>query len=202
MKNFTIFLTALAITLTSANVYGQLSSRLNLGVKGGLNLANITGETDNKLKTAFHAGVYSEVNFDYFIMAQVDFLVSYQGHAPIDDTPFASALNLWYINVPIVARYNFSYNFNVHVGIQPGFLLSAKVKVNEDGVEPFDVKDQTKGFDFGLPIGVGYDFLDKKMGVTLRYIIPIANISDVTGQTRRNSVFQLSIGYKLFSVDA
>lgn len=201
MKKFTVFFVALAVSTFSFSAFGQGAPKPIFGAKGGLNFANITGESDNKMKTAFHAGVYSEVFFDYFLMAQAELLVSYQGHAPVDDTAFASSLNLWYINLPIMARYNLGYNLNVHAGIQLGFLLSAKIKVNEDGVDPFNVKDQTKGFDFGLPIGVGYEFWDRKMAVTARYIIPISNISQDAALTRKNSVIQLSLGFKLMTVD-
>jgi len=201
MKKITVFLIALTVSLSSFSTYGQGAPKPIFGAKGGLNFANITGETDNKLKTAFHAGVYSEVFFDYFLMAQAELLVSYQGHAPFNSDPFSSALNLWYINLPIMARYNLGYNFNVHAGIQLGFLLSAKVKFNESGVDPIDVKDQTKGFDFGIPVGVGYEFWDRKMGVTARYVIPISNISEDAAFTRRNSVIQVSLGIKLMTID-
>ena len=191
----------MAVTFGSLNAYGQGAPKPIFGAKGGFNFADITGETDNKIKPAFHAGLYSEVFFDYFLMAQAELLLSYQGHAPFDSDPFSSALNLWYINLPIMARYNLGYNFNVHAGIQFGLLLSAKIKYNEAGVDPLDVKDQFKGLDIGIPVGVGYEFWDRKMGATVRYIIPISNISDVAGQTRRNSVIQLSAHIKLMTLD-
>lgn len=155
------------------------------------------------MKTAFHAGVYSEVFFDYFLMMQAELLLSYQGHAPINDQPFSSSLNLWYINLPIMARYNLGYNFNVHAGFQFGVLLSAKssyTDLNGDK-QTFDVRDQTKGVDFGIPVGVGYDFLDRKFSATVRYIIPINNISKDSAFKRTNSVFQLSLGIMLFRLD-
>lgn len=200
MKKLTVILLVLAVSLGSSNVFGQGAPKPIFGAKGGLNLANIGGETDNKMKTAFHAGVYSEVFFDYFLMMQMELLLSYQGHAPFDDQPFSSALNLWYINLPIMARYNLGYNFNVHAGFQIGVLLSAKSKPNDSALAETDVKDQFKGVDFGLPIGVGYEFWDRKLTATLRYIIPLNNISMLSGvgQKRTNSVFQASIGIMLY----
>jgi len=199
MKKITIFLLIAVASMGSVNVFGQGAPKPIFGAKGGLNFANISGETDNKMKTAFHAGVYSEVFFDYFLMMQAELLLSYQGHAPFDDQPFSAALNLWYLNLPIMARYNLGYNFNVHAGIQLGFLLSAKSKANDGFTE--SVKDQKKTLDFGIPIGVGYEFWDRKLSGSFRYIIPISNTEVSDLQTRKNSVFQVSIGYKLMTLD-
>jgi hypothetical protein len=199
MKKLTVFLLIVVASMGSINVFSQGAPKPIFGAKGGLNFANISGETDNKMKTAFHAGVYSEVFFDYFLMMQAEILLSYQGHAPFDDQPFSAALNLWYLNLPIMARYNLGYNFNVHAGIQLGFLLSAKSKFNDGFTD--NVKDQKKTFDFGLPIGVGYEFWDRKLSAGLRYIIPISNTETSDLQTRKNSVFQVSIGIKLMTLD-
>lgn len=200
MKKLTVILLVLAVSMSSSNVFSQGAPKPIFGAKAGLNLANIGGETDNKLKTAFHGGVYSEVFFDYFLMMQMEILLSYQGHAPFDDQPFSAALNLWYLNIPIMARYNLGYNFNVHAGFQLGFLLSAKSKPNDPALGESDVKDQFKGVDFGIPIGVGYEFWDRKLTASLRYIIPINNIavSDLAADKRTNSVFQASIGIMLY----
>jgi len=203
MKKLAITYMSLALLVSSITAFGQGAPKPIFGAKGGFNFANIVGdETDNKMKTAFHAGVYSEVFFDYFLMAQAEFLLSYQGHAPTGDA-FSSSLNLWYINLPIMARYNLGYNFNVHAGIQLGFLLSAKSKYEDfDGTtQTFDQKEFLKSFDFGLPVGVGYEFWDRKLGATIRYIIPVGNISDDSAFTRRNSVFQVSIGIKIMTID-
>jgi len=200
MKKLTVILLVFAVSLGSTNVFSQGAPKPIFGAKAGANFANIGGETDNKLKTAFHAGVYSEVFFDYFLMMQMEILLSFQGHAPFDDQPFSSSLNLTYINIPIMARYNIGYNLNVHAGFQVGFLLSAKSKFNDDTLEEFDVKDQFKSVDFGIPVGVGYDFMDRKINATIRYVIPASNISvnSGVGEKRTNSVFQVSLGIMLY----
>ena len=129
----------------------------------------------------------------------MELLLSYQGHAPFDDQPSSSALNLWYLNLPIMARYNLGYNFNAHAGFQFGVLLSAKSKANDSAIPETNVKDQFKGVDCGIPVAAGYEFWDRKLSATIRYIIPINNISksDVAGEKRTNSVFQVSLGIML-----
>ena len=184
------------ITATNFSSLGQGAPKPIVGAKGGINLANIGGDTDNSMKIAPHFGMYTEVFFDYFLMMQAEILFSFQGHAAADD--FSSSLNLTYINIPVMARYNMGYNINVHTGIQFGFLLSAKSVFQS---EKFDVKDQFKGVELGLPIGVGYDFMDRRFNVTARYVIGLNNISESTTQTRHNNVLQLSFGMLLFRVD-
>ncbi len=203
MRKFTLILLMLAIVLAGTDAFAQGAPKPIFGAKGGLNFANIGGETDNKMKTAFHAGVYSEVFFDYFLMMQAELLLSYQGHAPFDNQPFSASLDLWYINLPIMARYNLGYNFNVHAGFQFGLLLSAKSKYTDTNGDKmtFDARDQLKGIDLGIPVGVGYDFLDRKFSATARYIIPINNISNDGISRRTNSVFQVSLGIMLFRLD-
>ena len=200
MKKLTVFLLVLAVSLGSTNAFSQGAPKPIFGAKGGLNLANIGGDTDNKMKTAFHAGVYSEVFFDYFLMMQMELLLSYQGHAPLTD--FDNSLSLWYINLPIMARYNLGYNFNVHAGVQLGFLISATSTFTDATGQKISssVTDQFKTMDFGLPIGVGYEFWDRKLTTSLRYIIPLSNIStsSAAGEKRTNSVFQVSIGIMLY----
>lgn len=204
-KKIAVLLISLAIVFASTNIYAQGAPKPIVGVKGGLNLANIGGdEVDNDLRLAFHAGGYAEVFFDYFLMMQAEFLLSYQGHGGFDpDVLGSSSLNLWYVNIPIMARYNIGYNLNVHAGLQTGILLSAQSKfVDFSGATgTFDVKDQFKTIDLGIPIGVGYDFGDRDISVMARYIFPINNISTDSFFKRTNNIFQVSIGLKLATLD-
>ena len=205
MKKITVLLISLALLFASTDSFAQGAPKPIVGVKGGLNLANIGGDdVDNELRLAFHAGAYSEILFDYFLMMQAEFLLSYQGHGGFDpDVLGSSSLNLWYLNIPIMARYNIGYNLNVHAGIQAGILLSAQSKfVDFSGTtSTFDVKDQFKTIDLGIPIGVGYDFGDRDISVMARYIFPINNISSDSFFRRTNNIFQLSVGFKLATLD-
>lgn len=176
--------------------FSQGAPKPIVGAKGGLNFANIGGDSDNSMKVAPHFGMYTEVFFDYFLMMQAEVLFSFQGHAAAND--LSSSLNLTYINIPVMARYNLGYNLNVHTGIQFGFLLSAKSVLQDN---KYDVKDQFKGVELGLPIGVGYDFMDRRFNVTARYVIGLNNIAESDAITRHNNVLQLSFGMLLFRVN-
>ena len=114
-----------------------------------------------------------------------------------------SSLNLGYINIPILANYYLFKGFAVKAGVQPGFLVSAKNKrdVNAHGVEPdpnehetMDVKDGCNTIDFSIPVGVSYE-LGCGVIFDLRYNIGLTHVAkDTKGN---NSVFQLTVGYKI-----
>ncbi len=121
-----------------------------------------------------------------------------------------SKLALGYLNVPILANFYVYKGLAVKAGIQPGFLLSAKnendltytgafATSNSDNTKSVDVKDICNKFDFSIPVGVSYDF---PCGIVLdlRYNIGLTKIGkDMEGYKpeSKNSVFQLTIGYKL-----
>ena len=81
---------------------------------------------------------------------------------------------LWYLNFPLTARYQFGTNFYGELGMQPGFLLSAKENYNGASL---DSKDNIKTFDLGIPLGVGYDF-ENNFGLNLRLVPGILNINE------------------------
>ena len=61
MRKIIIIFLVLVTVMAGSEAYSQGAPKPIFGAKGGFNFANIGGEIDNKMKTAFHAGVYSEV---------------------------------------------------------------------------------------------------------------------------------------------
>ena len=120
-----------------------------------------------------------------------------------------SNLNLGYINIPILANYYLFKGFAVKAGVQPGFLVRAKYKidVNAYGVvqDPTEhknenVKDYCNTIDFSIPVGVSYE-LGCGVIFDLRYNIGLTHVAKETEYTKdtkvNNSVFQLTVGYKI-----
>jgi len=62
----------------------------------------------------------------------------------------------------------------LEAGPQEGFLMSAKAKV---GGESEDLKDVTKGIDFGLDFRVGYK-MDSGLNFGCRYNLGLSDIND------------------------
>ena len=100
-----------------------------------------------------------------------------------------------------MAKYYAAKNFSLEAGPQIGFLTTAVANASGSGTTvDVDVKQFFKSVDFGLNIGMGYDFT-KKLSASLRYNIGLSNIGSNTfttdGDKITNSVFSISLGYKL-----
>ena len=103
-------------------------------------------------------------------------------------------IDLSYLNIPVLTKFNINSNVNFVVGPQIGFLVMAK----SDNLG--DVKQLYNTVDFGFDFGGGVSFDD--LIIDLRYNM---GLSDVplnkilvygSGTSSKNSVFQLSLGYK------
>lgn len=92
---------------------------------------------------------------------------------------------LWYLNIPLMTRYQFDNGFYAEAGLQPGFLLSAKDNYNDFS---YNYKEYVKTFDLGLPLGVGFEF-PNNFGVGLRVIPGLTNINTVDPQDYKNRNF-------------
>lgn len=58
-----------------------------------------------------------------------------------------------------------------------------------------DIGDKVKTLDFGIPIGIGYEY--KNVTLDVRYLFGLLNISKEDGEHMRNSAFMITLGYKL-----
>ena len=94
-----------------------------------------------------------------------------------------------YINLPIVIQHRTAKGFYGEVGIQPGFLVSAKDKY---GGQTADFKDYVNGFDLGIPVGIGYVILNT-VAINLRYTHGVSNIYKDDTDTDHNTVFAFRV---------
>ena len=175
-----------AILLATGFVNAQ---DVKFGVKLGLNIANISGDIeDNKSLFGANLGGFAEIKLSDKLAFQPELLFSMQGSKYED---IATKLN--YINIPLLAKYNLNEKFSVLAGPQIGFLMSAKLK---DSTKSVDIKEGFNTTDFGLNVGAGYNVTENIL-VDARYNFGLSNIlKDADGFSQKNSVFQLSIGYK------
>jgi opacity protein-like surface antigen len=191
MKKLLFALAVTAGTLVFAQEKAKSSSSpIAFGVKAGLNVSEVSSN-DSKAKAGFYGGVFANIPVASSFSVQPEVL--YNGVGAKSTYNSDVKLNLDYISVPVMLQYNLVPNFYVEAGPQFGFLISSKIKGNGATV---DVKDNHKGFDFGIGLGAGYYFTPN-IGVNARFT---AGISDVvknhTGSAIRNNVFQVGLAYK------
>ena len=102
----------------------------------------------------------------------------------------SKSTNLDYINIPVLANFYVAKGFALKIGLQPGFLVSAKYDGN-------DYKDQCETFNFAIPVGLSYEF---KNGITLdlRGAASLTRVDKNGGSDYKNYTDggSLTIGYK------
>ncbi|HZF64558.1 MAG TPA: porin family protein, partial [Chitinophagaceae bacterium] len=113
----------LAVALTASVVALNAQSGAGFGVKGGLNLANLTvtgddEDADFKMKPGFHLGVFANVPLGGTLSFQPELLYSAEG-AKMDILDEDVKFNLSYLNVPLLLQYNAS-GFFAETGPQVG----------------------------------------------------------------------------------
>ncbi len=176
-------------------------SKLGAGVKAGVNLATQT--TPGVHETIFvhqlpriNAGVYGNFFLLDKFAVQAELMMSGKG-SDWNDPSYNVKDLLTYIDVPVMVRYQPIKFVNVHAGVQPGLLLSAKQKDNETG-DIIDIKSYYYSGDVSLVFGAEAN-LPYKINVTLRYILGLTSGSNDTEYVDpwMNKIIQISVGYRL-----
>lgn len=181
---------------------------VKFGVKGGMNLANIVGDDagDANNYVGFNAGFFVEIPITNKLTFQPELIYSAQGSKSegtvnVEGTliNFDATLKLNYINVPMMFKYQVVNKFSLEAGPYVGFLTSAdmKVKASGFGSDTVDMKDELKSTDFGLGLGMNYEFSDV-IFANARYQAGLTEIGDSEGGSNdiKNSVFQISLGFR------
>lgn len=188
MKN-TILTATMVLVLAFASAQGTKKG-ISYGVKGGLNLATLSGASSPKTLIGYQIGGFAEIRLGNKFALQPEIVYSTQG-VKYDNFGTDFTFNLNYINIPIVAKYYIVDALSLDLGPQIGFLTAA----NFNGI---DEKDSNKTIDFGFNAGAGYN-VGKNIVVGLHYNLGLLglhkNLPEGVKQVN-NSVFQFSLGYK------
>ena len=187
MKKISLFFAAIVL---STALWAQMPAKF--GIKGGLNIATLTGENNTSSRIGYHIGALAHIHLDPQWALQPEVVYSNQGTKyTISDGSHQLSLN--YINIPLQLQYMFDNGFRVQTGPQLGFLVGVKDKL--DGEETgFFSTDDYKAIDFSWSIGLGY-LTYSGFGVDARYNLGVNNINDYGAKNRKNSVVQLGVFY-------
>lgn len=120
-------------------------------------------------------------------------LYSMQG-AKSEEDKEKTTLKLDYINVPILANVYVAPGLAVKLGIQPGFNVTHKIKVEGEGGSDTGTLDGVNTVDFSIPVGVSYEY--KNFVLDARYNWGLTNIAKGGEVSNKNSVFHITLGYK------
>lgn len=205
-----LFAVILLVAFGSASAQEKTSNVANIkfGAKGGINFANLAGDDADgaKMFVGFNAGFFIEIPVADKLVFQPEILYSAQGSKSegplfVDGSVYnvEATFKFNYINIPLLFKYEIADKFSLEAGPYVGFLTSAKLKAKIQGVgsETIDAKDMLKSTDFGIAIGMNYEFTDV-IFANARYQSGLTEIGDAEGNNNdiKNSIFQIGLGFR------
>jgi opacity protein-like surface antigen len=193
------------IGILSILFMGTSFAQTRIGVTAGLNVSNITGEEESSdYKAGFQAGVVADFAITENFSIIPELLFSQRGFKGTEDSStFSATLN--YLQLPVNAAYKFDVGSGsklfIFAGPYIGYGVSAsgKIKDNDTGVSvSAPVKfgsneNEIKPFDFGIDVGVGYQY--EKIFFKLQFNPGFLNLNNGDGSSSKNTNFAVSVGY-------
>lgn len=177
-----------------------LWAQWSFGVKGGLNASKMKWEAmDPKFKIGAQVGGFATYHLNEEWSLQTELLYALQGcrfevWESLDEKDKITAKeNLHYLNIPILARFQFASGLYFELGPQVGFLLGEYQKYKD---ERHRIED-TKPVDVALAGGVGYAF-NEHLEWNFRYVhgfLPTRKYFTDDFKSMNRSM-QLSLGYR------
>lgn len=171
-------------------VFTSKAQSVGVGIKGGLNMSTLSDIEDSSTKTGFHFGGYVRFKLGG-IGLQPEIYYSGQG-SEINAGTVKETIDMKYVNIPVLLRFNPVPVINLHIGPQFGLLTSAS---DEDG----DIKDQLKSSDIAAVVGAGLD-LPFGLNFTVRYVKGLSKINEFGSGSNKGNMFQVSVGYDLVKI--
>lgn len=217
-KQLVILATFLTAVAAAPTVHAQ---GIRIGVKGGANLSNLSGDLTNEdryeNKFGFHGGVMLNVGLldDGFLSIQPEVLFSQKGFTYADDEftiggnrfKYDGDVTYNYIDVPVLLKIK-AGSVYFEAGPQYSYLLKVKndFKITSNG-NPVTQTSNTSDLDninrneIGYAAGLGYQS-EGGFLFGLRYNGSFTDFGkdgyqDADTRNARNSVFQASVGFLL-----
>ena len=211
----------LAIALNVNNISAQ-----NIGFKGGLNLANVSGDDveDTELRYGFAIGGFlvMDLNGQFFLRPEIyytskgfamsmeesestgDYEISYSGE---------SSITLNYLEVPVLGVFAVTKNFNLFAGPYLDIFLNGKTTTESEGYYRYLMNDEwiyedlsgsdsedIKSDDIntpGLGLLFGAEYVIGKFSFDVRYSMGLTNIPDEDDVDVKHQVIQFMVGFYL-----
>ena len=196
----------LALVLTSLPAARAGAQAMAFGVKGGLNVSNVTGGNDLfDSKRGVVAGGFGVFDFAPEFGVEVDALFAMKGAQTSGRSLDASGnvisvghsyLILDYFEIPILARYNFHTGAEALTHVFLGPTLAIKIGARFDyGSSTKDIS-AARSLDSGLALGASIDLGagPRKMVFDGRFGFGLTNAFDWSGPDLKNQSFSLMAG--------
>ena len=196
MKKFFVLIAAAIVSMSAM-------AQVQFGGKVGFDMTNFWGEdVEHGMKPSYQAGLVMEYKFNPHFAIAPEVVFASQGgkFKAIEMNLFGLdvsknvTFNTNYINVPVMLKYYVSPAFSIDFGPQVGFNVYSKVSV-EGYDKAYDLKDNTKGVDFGLGLGGTYNLTENAF-VQARYTMGMTKVFDGDYNKEKNGNIQIAFGMK------
>lgn len=207
MRKF-FFLTIVSALLAFTT---QAKDRIGFAPEIGLNFCNMSFNNAPGVTSYFKTGFKAGINFDKLISKKVSIQAGVfftQLGSKMDATvvfvgPVTVPISINYAQVPINAVYKMALgkgNLLLSAGPYVGYGLSISGTPGDPAFKPSNFKIGTdtssfiKPLDIGVNVAAAYQ-LPNGLFAKLGYAMGVTNIATESGQTIRNSVWSVSIGW-------
>ena len=193
----------LFVLIAAAIVSMSAMAQVQFGAKVGVDATNFWGkDVEHGMKPSYQAGLVMEYKFNpHFAIAPEVVFASQGGKYKVIDLDLFGldvskkvTYNTNYINVPVMLKYYTAPNFSIDFGPQVGFNVYSKYSI-EDVDKAIDLKDNTKGVDFGLGLGGTYNLTENAF-VQARYTMGLTKVFESDYVNEKNGNIQLAFGMK------
>ena len=198
MKKFFVLI---AVAIVSMSAMAQVQ----FGAKVGVDATNFWGkDAPHGMQLNYQAGLVMEYKFtDKFAIAPEVVFAAQGGKdnaylVDVGDMTIKKDMTFHtnYINVPVMMKFYTSPNFSIDFGPQVGFNVYSKYSLDDvDDFKAVDIKDSTKGVDFGLGLGGTYNLTDNAF-IQARYTMGLTKVFEGDLNKEKNGNIQLAFGMK------
>ena len=182
---------AMMVATLSANAQNEVG-QWSIKPMVGANFATMTKTTDSKMRVGVTAGAEFAVGAAENFEISFGALYSMQGVKGKTDG-IEQTYKFDYINIPVLANYYVAPGFAIKAGVQPGFNVKKKAKVEAAGVSADVTVDDVKGFALSVPVGLSYEF--SNFVIDARYNWGLTKA--IKDYDSKHSYFTITLGYKL-----
>lgn len=212
MKNSKIIFALVLFISVTQFTFSQLKNDFKFGIKGGVNFTNIntSNTSENKSLTGVNFGIFAKLPITSSFAIQPEIYFTTKGSKLTYQSVFVDGtaqFDLNYIEVPVLAVFKISNNFNFHIGPYASYLLSSNVKnvsdINFDFEDNIDSGDFKK-FDTGIAAGIEFEGKSFSLGVRYNFgLVTIGEEKTYFGTNYifpdgKNSVLNAYLSYSIF----
>lgn len=190
-----------AVLLLFGLGHGAAWAQWSYGVKGGLNFSTFKWKAaDPKYKPGVQLGGFATYHFNEHWRLQAELMYALQGCrfetsvSATEEKTIMYKRNAHYLNIPVLARFQFGNGLYLALGPQVGFQMA---EYGKSQGERYRIED-TKPVDVAFVGGVGYAFTEH-WELDFRYVqgfLPVTKYWGSDDFKATNRSMQLSLGYR------